>query len=252
MGGLGIGRLRLGVILCGYGAAGLFYVSCLSAGNALREREVCADERSMRQKQIWRYMMKRLILATASAVALAIAGTGPIYAASNTMPSATPPATSPTATSPTGQAATDQSSTGAAQSPMPQTGANQPVTPSPYANANPGQPNMATAPVSRSEVRQAQQQLRQDHLYRGRIDGIVGSETRQALQRYQRKNGLPVTAQLDQDTMNSLIGNGQGSSAPPETGAMAPANGAGSPGAAMPNAGANPPSPGATTPNTGR
>ena len=188
--------------------------------------------------------MKRLILATASAVALAIAGVGPIYAAGDATPSAAPPAA---------PAATDQSPSGAAQAPMPQTGANQPGTPSSDANANPGQPNMAAATLPRSEIRQAQQQLRQDHLYRGRIDGIVGSETRRAVQRYQRKNGLPVTAQLDQDTINSLMGNGQGSSAPPAiSGAMAPANGAGSPGNTMPNAGANPSGTGAATPNTGR
>ena len=188
--------------------------------------------------------MKRLILATASAVALAIAGAGPIYAASDAMPSAAPPAA---------PAATDQSPSGAAQAPMPQTGANQPGAPSPDANANPGQPNMAASAPPRSEVRQAQQQLRQDHLYRGRIDGIVGSETRQAVQRYQRKNGLPVTAQLDQDTMNSLMGNGQGSSAPPATtGGKPPANGVGSPGNTMPNAGANPPSPSAAMPNNAK
>ena len=199
--------------------------------------------------------MKRLILATASAVALAIAGAGPIYAASDAMPSAAPPAPSTTA-----PATTDQSPSGAVQSPAPQAGATQTGMPSPSGNINPGQPNIAGAApaetgdtVSRSEIRQAQQQLRQDHLYRGRIDGIVGSETRRAVQRYQRKNGLPVTAQLDQDTINSLMGNGQGSSAPPAiSGAMAPANGAGSPGNTMPNAGANPPSPGAAMPGTGK
>ena len=188
--------------------------------------------------------MKRLILATASAVALAIAGVGPIYAAGDATPSAAPPAA---------PAATDQSPSGAAQAPMPQTGANQPGTPSPDANANPSQPNMAAATLPRSEVRQVQQQLRQDHLYRGRIDGIIGSKTRQAVQRYQRKNGLPVTAQLDQDTMNRLMGNGQASGAPPaKPGGMAPANGAGGPGNTMPNADANPPSPGAAMPSNAK
>ncbi len=198
--------------------------------------------------------MRRLILATVSMVALGIAGAGPIYAAGGAMPSATPAA--PSTPPPNGAMAP---ATGA-QSSMPQAGAGQPAMPAPGGNGSPGQPNMAGAApaetgatMSRSEIRQAQQQLRRDHLYRGRIDGIAGSETRQALQRYQRKNGLPVTAQLDQDTMSRLLGSGQGSSAPPATPAgMAPANGAASSGGGMPNAGANPPSPGGAMPNPGK
>jgi hypothetical protein len=43
-------------------------------------------------------------------------------------------------------------------------------------------------------------------------------QTKQALQQFQQKNGLPVTATLDQQTMDKLLGNagvGQGSSMPP-------------------------------------
>lgn len=205
--------------------------------------------------------MRRLILTTASVIALGIAGAGPIYAAGDNMTNPAPTDPSTAAPASGAMAPATGAATGAAPSSMPQAGASQPATPSPNGNANPGQPDMtgaapagAGAAMSRSEIRQAQQQLRQDHLYRGRIDGIAGSATRQAVQRYQRKNGLPVTAQLDQDTMNSLLGNGQGSSAPPATpGGMAPANGAGSPGSnTMPNAGANPPSPGGAMPNTGK
>jgi peptidoglycan hydrolase-like protein with peptidoglycan-binding domain len=72
----------------------------------------------------------------------------------------------------------------------------------------------------RNEVRQAQEQLRDQGLYHGRIDGILGPETKQPLQQFQQKNGLQVTATLDQQTMDKLLGNtgvGQGSSMPPSS-----------------------------------
>jgi Putative peptidoglycan binding domain len=71
---------------------------------------------------------------------------------------------------------------------------------------------------SRDQVREAQQQLRNQGLYRGRIDGILGPETKQALDRFQKNNGLSQTATLDQPTIDRLLGNpgvGQGSSTPP-------------------------------------
>jgi len=69
---------------------------------------------------------------------------------------------------------------------------------------------------SSDEVRQAQQQLRDQGLYHGKIDGIIGPETEQALGQFQKKNGLSQTAALDQPTMDKLLGNAsQGSSTPP-------------------------------------
>jgi peptidoglycan hydrolase-like protein with peptidoglycan-binding domain len=71
---------------------------------------------------------------------------------------------------------------------------------------------------SRDQVREAQQQLQSQGLYRGRIDGILGPETKQALDRFQKNNGLSQIATLDQPTMDKLLGNtgiGQGSSTPP-------------------------------------
>lgn len=71
--------------------------------------------------------------------------------------------------------------------------------------------------MSRSEIQQAQQQLKQQGLYRGRVDGRMGPETRTALSQFQEKNGLQKTGRLDQQTMASLM-NGQtsgvGSSSP--------------------------------------
>lgn len=93
-------------------------------------------------------------------------------------------------------------------------------------NAGSNMPAMSGAPSasqtimspSRDQVREAQQQLRNQGLYRGRIDGILGPETQQALGRFQKNNGLSQTATLDQPTMDKLLGNtgiGQGSSTPP-------------------------------------
>jgi peptidoglycan hydrolase-like protein with peptidoglycan-binding domain len=158
--------------------------------------------------------MREKILATVSAMALGIAGAGPIFAQSN--------ATTPTPAAPS----TTAPATGTTMPAMPQAGtAAQPTTPSasgstdanqPYAaGATPSMP--AAANFTQSDIRQAQEKLRQNNLYRGKIDGLVGPEMRQALQQYQQKNGLPVTATLDQTTMNSLLGTdvGQGSSTPP-------------------------------------
>ena len=70
---------------------------------------------------------------------------------------------------------------------------------------------------SRNEVRQVQQQLKSDGLYRGRIDGKMGRGTHLALSRFQQHNGLHRTASLDRMTVNRLLGGrttGMGSSAP--------------------------------------
>jgi peptidoglycan hydrolase-like protein with peptidoglycan-binding domain len=75
--------------------------------------------------------------------------------------------------------------------------------------------------LSQDEIRSAQQQLQEQGLYHGRIDGVLGPETKQALSEFQEKNGLNKTATLDQPTMDKLIGNttggsaGMGSSTPP-------------------------------------
>ena len=123
--------------------------------------------------------MRKLILTTASVLALGIGGAGVSHAAntSNMAPNA---------------------------------GSNMPTMS--------GTTSQNTMNLSRSEIREAQQQLRNQGLYRGRIDGILGPETKQALGLFQKNNGLSQTATLDQQTMDKLLGNagvGQGSSMPP-------------------------------------
>jgi peptidoglycan hydrolase-like protein with peptidoglycan-binding domain len=70
-----------------------------------------------------------------------------------------------------------------------------------------------TSPVTR----EAQSRLKEEGLYHGRIDGVVGPQTRRAIANFQRKHGLHESARLDQQTRKQLLGSqavGVGSSAP--------------------------------------
>ena len=53
-------------------------------------------------------------------------------------------------------------------------------------------------------VRAVQMKLRDGGFYSGEIDGAYNSELAAALTRYQRRNGLPITGQLDVDTSKAL------------------------------------------------
>jgi peptidoglycan hydrolase-like protein with peptidoglycan-binding domain len=78
--------------------------------------------------------------------------------------------------------------------------------------------------VGSAHVREAQQELQSAGFYKGKIDGIDGRETRQALMSFQKENGLPQTGKLDQATMAQLqngSSSGSGSSTP---GARAPSD----------------------------
>ena len=61
----------------------------------------------------------------------------------------------------------------------------------------------ATTP---DEIKQAQQALADQGLYKGKVDGIVGPQTRRAVRQFQKSHGLSQTAQLDADTMQALNG----------------------------------------------
>ena len=75
------------------------------------------------------------------------------------------------------------------------------------------------ANLSRDDVRWAQVELHNLGLYNYSLDGVVGPETKRALAEFQKTNGLKQTATLDQQTADALIGNAgidQGSSVPPK------------------------------------
>ena len=127
--------------------------------------------------------MRKLILATASVLALGIGGAAVDHAANagNTVPNA---------------------------------GWNMPPAPG-------TSQHLQTAPnLSKDDFRQAQLELRNMGLYNGSLDGVLGPETKRALDQFQKDNGLDRTATLDQLTMVALFGNigtSQDSSVPPNT-----------------------------------
>ena len=130
--------------------------------------------------------MRRLILTTASVLALAIGGAGFAHATASS--SETP---------------------GAAKLPPAQT---------PMHKASSKTIRASASKLTKSEIKQEQVKLRQNGLYRGRIDGIIGPETRAAVRSFQKKHGLPVTASLDRRTISALnagkVTSGEGSSMP--------------------------------------
>ena len=91
-----------------------------------------------------------------------------------------------------------------------------PVTGTPQAAAQPGpQTNMPASKqaamqghergmMRHSTVAEAQKELKSQGFYNGRIDGITGPETKNALSEFQQKNGLRKSAMLDRETRDHL------------------------------------------------
>ncbi len=77
--------------------------------------------------------------------------------------------------------------------------------------------------MSRAEISDVQQKLQADNLYSGKIDGMLGPQTRRAIADYQKQNGLRVTANLDQQTRDSLLGTMGTANPPAPTTRMTPA-----------------------------
>ena len=126
--------------------------------------------------------MRKLILGTASILALGIGGATLNFpaGADNTLPKA-------------------------ASSKLPVSGASR---------------GMAAADASKDDIRWAQLELRNIGLYKGSLDGILGPETKRAVEQFQRNNGLNPTATVDDETMEVLTGNhgiGHGSSTVSDT-----------------------------------
>ena len=57
---------------------------------------------------------------------------------------------------------------------------------------------------SQTRIRQAQRQLQEAGFAPGSLDGVLGPQTRMALQQYQAKRGLPKTGELDGATRKAL------------------------------------------------
>lgn len=74
----------------------------------------------------------------------------------------------------------------------------------------PPQQAEAQQAVTPDTIRQVQQALQQQNMYRGQIDGVWGPRTQAAVRQYQQKNNLGSSGQLDQQTLSSLnVGGGQ-------------------------------------------
>lgn len=55
-----------------------------------------------------------------------------------------------------------------------------------------------------AEVRQAQEQLKKEGDYTGKVDGIYGPQTRAAVEKYQKSQNLPASGKLDSQTSAKL------------------------------------------------
>jgi len=55
------------------------------------------------------------------------------------------------------------------------------------------------------EIREIQRRLIEQGYRVGRVDGILGPQTRYAIGRFQVANGLPVTNDLDRRTIDRLF-----------------------------------------------
>jgi peptidoglycan hydrolase-like protein with peptidoglycan-binding domain len=65
--------------------------------------------------------------------------------------------------------------------------------------ANPGRMHKASGPtqkMNRHQVKMVQQKLKSEGLYRGRIDGVMGPQTRLAMTRSQKEAGSSPTASM--------------------------------------------------------
>ena len=105
----------------------------------------------------------------------------------------------------------------------------------PQASAQPGQMDQGGQPSSQAQIQQAQQQLKSQGLYRGAVDGVMGPETQTALSKFQHEQGLPQTAQLDQQTMSALMGPGAGANGAGSNGMPQPGNSSGMAPSSTPN-----------------
>jgi len=83
--------------------------------------------------------------------------------------------------------------------------------------------------AAQDDLMRAQEQLQAQGLYRGPIDGVMGSGTRRGLAQFQRQNGLPPSGTLDPQTLASLSGGGMSNAGSPSVGGGTPPVGTSAP-----------------------
>jgi hypothetical protein len=96
--------------------------------------------------------------------------------------------------------------------------------------------------VSKDQIRSAQQQLQAHGFYHGPMDGLLDTQTKNSLSRYQTENGLSKTATLDKATMQSLLEGtrGAGSGTPPTSSHATPKTNPNSAGSRSPDSSTSP------------
>jgi len=62
----------------------------------------------------------------------------------------------------------------------------------------------AVKAISASTVKAAQQALAKDGLYKGKVDGMIGPKTTNAVKAFQKKNGLKVDGMIGPMTLKKL------------------------------------------------
>jgi hypothetical protein len=83
--------------------------------------------------------------------------------------------------------------------------------------------------AAQDDLMRAQEQLQAQGLYRGPIDGVMGSGTRRGLAQFQRQNGIPPSGTLDPQTLASLSGGGMSNAGSPSVGGGTPPVGTSAP-----------------------
>ena len=71
-----------------------------------------------------------------------------------------------------------------------------------------------------TKVKDAQHALQEAGLYKGKVDGKFGPQTKAAVKEFQKENGLKQTAHLDSATMKKLSQGGAAGGGMPSNGAM--------------------------------
>jgi hypothetical protein len=64
--------------------------------------------------------------------------------------------------------------------------------------------HQAPKPVANPKVKQAQEDLQKAGFYHGDADGLMGPQTKAAIEAFQKKNNLPVTGEPDDKTLERL------------------------------------------------
>lgn len=101
--------------------------------------------------------------------------------------------------------------------PRPATGTSVPTGAASGSTSAGAQP-MTRAPVMRispDTIKEVQSSLRDQNLYRGPIDGIIGRRTHAALAEYQQQKGLAPTGHLDDATLRHITSGRTETSNPP-------------------------------------